>query len=73
MQDRQGLQAAIAAMRTIDQLLQEIGDAVPATAAPVDAALLETLMSEANAAHGRFHRVAKQVMEAQKTLAEAAE
>lgn len=74
MQDNHDrLQAAIASMRSIDQLLQQIAEALPRNAGHADAPLLETLMAEANAAQGRFHRVAKQVMDAQKTLAEAGE
>ncbi|MGE0660999.1 MAG: hypothetical protein AB7F36_10415 [Reyranellaceae bacterium] len=74
MQDNHDrLQAAIASMRSIDQLLRQIAEALPQNAGHADAALLETLMAAANAAQGRFHRVAKQVMDAQKTLAEAGE
>ncbi|MGE0152914.1 MAG: hypothetical protein AB7R90_09870 [Reyranellaceae bacterium] len=68
----QALETAIARMKQIDRMLEEIGTALP-EAAPIDpqsvAPLLEQLLGEANAAHGRFHRVAKQMMDLQKALA----
>lgn len=70
----QALEAAIARMQQIDRTLEEIGASLPDMATPEAQALaplLDRLMAEANAAHGRFHRVAKQVMDAQKALAPA--
>jgi len=62
------LHAAIASMRTIDMLLQQIAEAVPQTATAADAALLETLKGEADAAQCRFSTIARQIMAATKTL-----
>lgn len=68
----QTLETAIARMQQIDRLLEEIGTSLPA-APPAGgeslSSLFDKLMAEANAAHGRFHRVAKQMMDMQKALA----
>ena len=67
----QAIESAIARMKQIDRMLEEIGKSLPEIPEPATrlAPLFERLMSEANAAHGRFHRVAKQMMDAQKALA----
>lgn len=68
----QAIESAIARMKQIDHMLEEIGNSlpeIPHTGQEALAPLFERLMSEANAAHGRFHRVAKQMMDAQKALA----
>jgi hypothetical protein len=68
----QAIESAIARMKQIDHMLEEIGNSLPEIPQIGHDALLplfERLMSEANAAHGRFHRVAKQMMDAQKALA----
>jgi len=68
----QAIESAIARMKQIDHMLEEIGNSlpeIPQTSHEALAPLFERLMGETNAAHGRFHRVAKQMMDAQKALA----
>lgn len=67
------LHVAIASMRAIDRLLQQIADALPQSATAADAELLETLKAESKAIHGRIQRVSKQIIDIEKPLTAAAE
>ena len=67
------LHVAIASMRSIDRLLQQIADTLPQMATAADAELLDTLVVEANATQDRLNRVAKQIVDIEIPLTEAAE